>query len=125
MRFHVRGVDHLRVCGSPILSKPPKQIFPDAALCPASEPVIDRGRRAIFRRAIAPAATALQHMHDPTDDPPIIRPLDTAHIFRQMGLNPIPLLVAEPKEVRPHDPASQKESRQHGITICLSPQQKL
>jgi hypothetical protein len=90
----MRGVDHLRVCGSPILSKSPKQIFSDPALGPASEPVIDRGWQTIFGRAIAPAATALQHMHDAANDAPIIRSLNTSYICRQMRLNPIKLLVA-------------------------------
>jgi hypothetical protein len=43
-------------------------------------------------------------MHDAANDAPIIRPLNTSHICRQMGLNPIPLLIAQPKEVCPHDP---------------------
>jgi hypothetical protein len=46
-------------------------------------------------------------MHDTANDAPIIRPLDTSHICRQMGLEPIPLLVAQPKEVRPHDPPNE------------------
>jgi hypothetical protein len=107
----MRGVDHLGFCGSPILSKSPKQIFPDPALGPASKPIIDGGWRTIFGRAIAPAATALQHMHDAANDAPIIRSLNTSYICRQMGLNPIPLLVAQPKEIRPHDPGSPKRIR--------------
>src|SRR6516165_3658719 len=77
VRFHVGGVDHLRVGGSSIPSKPPKQIFPDAALCPANKPVIERGRRTVFGRAIAPAATALQHMHNAASDAPSILPLNS------------------------------------------------
>jgi hypothetical protein len=50
-------------------------------------------------------------MHDATNDAPIIRPLNTSHICRQMGFNPIPLLIAQPKEVRPHDPDPPKRIR--------------
>jgi hypothetical protein len=49
-------------------------------------------------------------MHDAADDAPIIRSLNTSYICRQMGLHPIPLLVAQPKEVRPHDPGCPNES---------------
>ena len=81
-------LDHLRVCRSSISGKLPEQVLPDAASCPTNKPVIDRGCRTIFGRAIAPAATAPQHMHDPADDPPIVHPLDTPHISRQMRLDP-------------------------------------
>jgi hypothetical protein len=43
-------------------------------------------------------------MHDPADDPTIIDPLYAPNIRRQMRLNPSPLLVAQPKQVRAHDP---------------------
>jgi hypothetical protein len=46
-------------------------------------------------------------MHDPADDPPIVHPLDTPHISRQMRLDPTPLLIAQPKQVRPHHPIPQ------------------
>jgi hypothetical protein len=62
-------------------------------------------------------------MHDATNDAPIIRSINTSYICRQMGLNPIPLLIAQPKEVRPHDPGSPNESGRYGITIRLSAQQ--
>jgi tetratricopeptide (TPR) repeat protein len=39
VRLDVRGVDHLRVCGSPVSGKLPKQIFPDAATRPTHETV--------------------------------------------------------------------------------------
>jgi hypothetical protein len=47
-------------------------------------------------------------MHDTADDAPIIRSLNTSHICWQVGLNPLPLLIAQPKEVRPHDPDPQR-----------------
>jgi hypothetical protein len=37
-------------------------------------------------------------MHDAANDAPIVRSLNTSHIRRHMGLNPIPLLVAQPKK---------------------------
>ena len=121
--FHVGGVDHLRVCGSSTPGKLPEQVFPDAAPCPANKPVIDRRRRTVFGRAITPAATALQHMDDAADDAPIVRSLDTSNIGRQMRLDPLPLLIAQPKQVLAHDPDPPNESSPYGIRIALPQQQ--
>src|SRR5262249_48780520 len=102
--FNVRGIDHLRVCGSSVPRKLPKQVFPDAAPRPPHKAVIDRGRRTILRRAIAPATAALQYMHNAADDPTIVRPLDAPNIRRQARFDPLPLLIAQPKQVSAHDP---------------------
>src|SRR5262249_24157843 len=53
-------------------------------MSPANKAIIDRRRRTIVERAIAPAATTFQHMHDPADDSPIVRSFNTPHIRRQM-----------------------------------------
>src|SRR5580704_19615866 len=97
MRFHVRRVDHLCVCGSSVSSKLPEQVFPDATLRPAHKAIIDRCRRAILGRTIAPATAAFQHMHNAADDATIVRPLDSSYVGRQMRFDPIPLLIAQPK----------------------------
>ena len=60
MRFHVRGVDHLCVCGSSVSCKLPEQVFPDATPRPAHKAIIDRCRRSILGRAVAPATAAFQ-----------------------------------------------------------------
>src|SRR5215471_6412842 len=108
---------------SPISSKFPKQVVPDAAPCPTDKAVIDGRRRTVFRRAVAPAAPALQHVHDAADNAAIIHPLDTSDIRRQMRFNPLPLLVAEPEQVLAHSPDPQNESGHDGITIALPQQQ--
>ena len=64
---------------------------------PAHKAIVDRRRRTIFGRAIAPAAATFQHMNDAADDATIIRTLDTADICRQMVFDPPPLFVAQPK----------------------------
>jgi hypothetical protein len=43
-------------------------------------------------------------MHDAADDAAIVCPLDTPYIRRQMGFNPLPLLIAYPKQIPAHDP---------------------
>jgi hypothetical protein len=62
-------------------------------------------------------------MDDPTDDAPIVRSFHTANIRRQMWLDPIPLLITQPKQVLAHDPDAPNESIPYGIRIALPPQQ--
>jgi hypothetical protein len=62
-------------------------------------------------------------MHDAADDAPIVRSLDTSHIGRQMRFDPLPLLIAQPKQVPAHDPAPDNESGTYGITIAARQQQ--
>jgi hypothetical protein len=109
------GIDHLRVCGSSVPSKLPEQAFPDAAPRPAHKAVIDRCRRTILRRAIAPATAALQYMHDAADDPAIVRPPDAPDIRRQVRFDPLPLLIAQPKQIPAHDPNSLPKTNQDRI----------
>jgi hypothetical protein len=97
MRFDVRGVDHLRLRCATLAGQLSKQVLPDPASCPAHKAVVDRGRRAIFGWAIAPAAATLQHVNDATDDATIICTLNTTYICRQMRFYPHPLFVAQPK----------------------------
>jgi hypothetical protein len=111
----VRGIDHLRVCGSSVPGELPEQVFPDAAPRPAHKAVIDRCRRTILRRAIAPATAALQYMYDAADDSAIVRPLDAPDIRRQVRVDPLPLLIAQPKQVPAHDPNPLPKTNQDRI----------
>ena len=97
MRLDVRGVDHLHICGASAAGKFSEQVLPDAAARPAHKAIVDRRRRSIFGRAIAPAATSFQDMNDTADDTSIIGSLYATNIRRQMRFDPIPLLVAQPK----------------------------
>jgi hypothetical protein len=102
--LHVRGVDHLRVCCSSVPSKLPEQIFPHTTPRPAHKAIINRCWRTMFGRAVAPATATFQHVHDAADDAAIVRPLDAPHIRRQLRFDPIPLLIAQPKQAPAHDP---------------------
>jgi hypothetical protein len=104
VRLDVRGVDHLRVSGSPPPSKLPEQAFPDAAPRPAHKAVIYRCRRTVFGRAIAPAAAAFEHMHDAADHTAVVHSFNASDIRRQVGFNSRPLFIAQPKQVPAHDP---------------------
>jgi hypothetical protein len=88
MCLDVGGVDHLRVRRTPTAGQFSKQVLPQPAARPAHKAVIDRRQRAIFGRAITPAASALENMHNAADDTPIVNSLDPANILRQMWLNP-------------------------------------
>jgi hypothetical protein len=44
-------------------------------------------------------------MNDAADDASIICTLHPTYIRRQMRLDPMPLLVAQPKEILAHDPS--------------------
>ena len=90
-------------------------MFPDAAPSPAHKAVIDRCRRTILRRAIAPTTAALQYMHDAADDSAIVRPLDAPDIRRQVRFDPLPLLIAQPKQVVAHDPNPLPKTNQDRI----------
>jgi hypothetical protein len=54
-------------------------------------------------------------MHDPADDPAIVYALDAAHIGRQIRFDPSPLLVAQPKQIPPHDPDPLPKTNQDRI----------
>ena len=101
----------------------PEQVLPDAALRPTHETVIDCCRRAILGRAITPAAAALEHMHDAADHAAIVRPLNTSYIRRQMGFDPLPLLIAQSEQVLAHAPDLPNESSPYGIRIAFAQQQ--
>src|ERR1700704_5835561 len=100
----MRRTDHLRIRRSTVPGKFPEQVFPYAAPRPAHEAVIDRRRRAILGRAIGPSAATLENMHDAADDATIIRPLDAPNIRRQVTFDPLPLLIAQPKQILAPDP---------------------
>lgn len=87
----------MHICGASAAGKFSEQVLPDAAARPAHKAIVDRRRRSIFGRAIAPAATSFQDMNNTTDDTSIIGSLYATNIRRQMRFDPIPLLVAQPK----------------------------
>ena len=94
----------MRFRGSPLSGRLAEQLFPDAAACPAHKAVIDRCRRTILGRAIAPATAALQYVHDAADDAAIVHPLDAPDIRWPARFDPLPLLIAQPKQIPAHDP---------------------
>jgi len=54
-------------------------------------------------------------VHDAADDAAIVRPLDAPYIRRQVRFDPIPLLIAQPKQVPAHDPDPLPKTNQNRI----------
>jgi hypothetical protein len=101
-----------------------EDLLPNAPLAPAGETIVDRLVRAIFPRAIHPTTAGLarqlrflsslraetklevcarlQHMHDPTQNQPIVIPARSRLVSRQMRRDLRPLLIVEPKQMRFH-----------------------
>jgi hypothetical protein len=50
-------------------------------------------------------------MHDAADDTAVVHPLDATYIRRQMRFNPLPLFIAQPKQIPAHDPDSLSKKR--------------
>ena len=85
-----------------------ENVFPYPALGPAHEAVVERLLRTVDARAIGPPAAATQGVDDPAQHPTIIHPLLAAHVGRQQRLDPSPLRIRKPKEIRhPTPPASE------------------
>lgn len=82
---------------------------PQAAPAPPVETIVDRGRRAIVRRTILPAAPHPQDMNDPADHPTIIHPSRTWLVRRQKRLNGSPSIVRKPKPCRHHVSPAKRE----------------
>jgi hypothetical protein len=64
-------------------------------------------------------------MHDATDNAPIVCTLDASHIRRQMRLNPLPLLIAQPKKVLSHGPDPPKRIKHIWNQDCFATAAKL
>jgi hypothetical protein len=54
-------------------------------------------------------------MHDAADDSAIVRPLDAPDIRWQVRFDPLPLLIAQPKQVVAHDPNPLPKTNQDRI----------
>ena len=103
-----------------------KDVGPDALAAPTIEAVVNRRVGAIVGRAIPPTCARAQHMHDPADDPAIIDPMRAAPAPRHQAFNPLPLRIAQPIELLPHQGLLDSEALNHnpsraGILIEYKP----
>ena len=70
-----------------------KDARPQATMAPAVEAVVDRGRGAVFGRAVLPTATDAQHMDDTADDTPVVHPPRTWLVPGKQRLDGRPGLI--------------------------------
>src|SRR5271157_2450471 len=80
-----------------------EQALPKPALRPSIVAIVDRGRWAVLKRHVAPAASRLENVQDATDDATIIDARFTRLAARQMWINCSPRFVGEPKQARHHN----------------------
>src|ERR1700674_1142151 len=72
MRFDMRAVEghSFRLLSG--LGHRLEDALPNSLRTPAVEAIVDRFGRPIFRRTIDPSTSALEHMHDPAQNAPIV-----------------------------------------------------
>lgn len=102
MRLDRGGVDRqghavLAAIGQGFEDRPPASAFR-----PAIKAIVDGRVGTILGRAVAPAGTALKHMDDAADDPPIVISVGSGQIRRQVWRNACPLPVIQPKQPCAH-----------------------
>jgi hypothetical protein len=55
-------------------------------------------------------------VYNAADNATIVLPLDTAHIGRQVRFDPLPLRIAQPKQIPAHDPILPQENQYRIVT---------
>ena len=93
MRLHMRTVEAEFVRNIARSCNLLEQTLPKPTLRPSVVTIVDRGRRAVFRRHVAPAASGLENVQDATDDTTIIDARLTRLAARQMWINRGPRFV--------------------------------
>jgi uncharacterized protein len=57
-------------------------------------------------------------MHNAADNAAVIHPLDASYVRRQIPFNPLPLLIAQPKQIPAHDPDPFAKTNQDRIVAA-------
>src|SRR6056297_698813 len=98
MGLDVAAVDLGRLRNPALFSQGREDSGPDPAPAPSVPAIVDSGRRAVFRRAIRPAPTALEHVNYSRNHPPIINASRPGLVLRQLRLDRSPGLIAQPEK---------------------------
>src|SRR6187549_938486 len=72
MRFDMRAVESHSFRRFSRFGRRLEDALPNSLRTPAVEAIVDRLGRPIFRRTIDPSTSALEHMHDPAQNAPIV-----------------------------------------------------
>jgi hypothetical protein len=100
MDLDATAVDEQTIRGVAGSGQRAENAFPDAALGPANEPIVERFLRTIDVSTVRPAAAAAKRVDDPAQYPAIIHTRLAPNIGRKQRLNPRPLRIGKPKEIR-------------------------
>src|SRR5258708_13970693 len=73
MRFDMRAVEGHSFRRLSRFGHRLEDALPNSLRTPAVEAIVDRFGRPIFRRTIDPSTSALEHMHDPAQNAPIVK----------------------------------------------------
>ena len=111
MCLDVCGVNHLDIRRSAAICEFAEEVLPNATLSPPRKAIVDSRVRTIFRRTVAPAATASKNVENAANHAAIVHTFLATHICRQMRFNLFPLLVAQPEEVVSHHSAPNHPSK--------------
>ena len=102
MSLDIAAIDLAGLSDPALLGQRRQDTRPDAPAAPPVPAIIDRRRRAVFRRAIRPAATTLEHVDDARDHPAIIDTPRSGLVLRQVRLNRRPRFIRQPEQLTRH-----------------------
>jgi hypothetical protein len=97
-----RGVDEQPRWQILVRGQGMEDALPSTVIGPPHEAVVERLLGAIVERTIAPAPAAAQRMDNSREHAAIIHAGNAARVARQQRLDPRPLLIGKPKQIR-HD----------------------
>src|SRR5271166_2325301 len=103
MRFDVAAVDGKLVGNGASGRHLLEDALPDATLRPPIVTVIDRCRRPIDGRNVAPSTARLQDMQDARDDRAVVDARLARPAARQVRAEPPPRLIRQPEQAPRHD----------------------
>ena len=93
MRLYIAAVDLAGLRNQALLGKCRQNIGPDASAAPYIPVVVGYRGRAVFDRAVRPAAPALKHVDDAGDHPPVVNFPGARLVIRQGRLNRSPSFI--------------------------------
>src|ERR1700722_9605571 len=119
MRFDVAAVDGKLVGNGAGGRHLLEDALPDATLRPAIVPVVDRCRRPIDGRNVAPSTACLQDMQDARDDRAVVNARLARPAARQVRAKRLPGLIRQPEQALRHDdrPPATQIRRKYTIKI--------
>ena len=97
MRFDVAAVDGKLVGNGAIGRHLLEDALPDTTLGPAIVTIVDRRRRPIEGRNVAPSTACLQDMQDARDDRSVVDARLTRPAARQVWAQRLPGLIRQPE----------------------------